>query len=290
MDLLSYCRMVGIQIDATPPIGVWSKYRTDDKPQHRNGRVKFMGTHAFVQNMATMSSPDTWRPEAGDEGPNIDHAEVARVIEKQRVERQAKMERAARKAAWILGQCRNEGHPYLESHGFPLEQGNVYTHEKDGEKTKLLVIPMRVDGHLVSLQMIDPTGAKRFLKDGRTEDAVFVMDNKGPPVLAEGYCKALAARVALTALKRRYKLICAFSASNMAKIAANLPDCFLIADRDAPSQHAPLPGGMGLKVATESGRPFWISDIEGEDFDTYLTRVGVFRASQALRIAMQSKG
>lgn len=289
MDLLTYCRLVGIQIDATPPIGVWSKYRTDDKPQHRNGRVKFMGTHAFVQNMATMASCETWRPDGNEDGPAIDHAEVARVIEKQRQERQAKMEHAARKAAWILGQCHNDVHPYLESHGFPLEQGNVYTHEKDGQKTKLLVIPMRVDGHLVSLQMIDPSGAKKFLKDGRTEDAVFVIDNKGPPVLVEGYAKALAARVALMALKRRYKIICCFSASNMAKIAERLPDCFLIADRDAPSQHAPLPGGMGLKVAQESGRPYWISDIEGEDFDVYLRRVGVFRASQALRVAMSSR-
>ena len=286
MDLLTYCRLVGIQIDAVPPIGVWKRYRTDDKPQHSNGRVKNMGTHAHVQNMATMASCETWRPEAGDEGPKIDHAEVARVIDKQRQERQAKMERAASKAAWILGQCRNECHPYLASHGFPLEQGNVYTHEKGDEKTKLLVIPMRVDGHLVSLQMIDPEGKKKFLTDGRTDGAVFVIDNKGPPVLVEGYAKALAARIALTALRKRYRIIVCFSAGNMAKLAAGLPDCFIIADRDEPSAQVPTLGGMGLKVATDSGRPFWISDKVGQDFDRFVADVGVFRASQALREAM----
>lgn len=286
MDLVTYCRLVGIQIDTAPPIGVWSKYRTDDKPHHKNGRVKNMGTYAHVQNMATMSECDTWKPEDGDAAPTIDHAEVARVIEKQRLEREQAAQKAARLAGWVMNQCRLETHPYLVNGGFPEEQGNVWTREKDGERKKLLVIPMRIDGNIVGCQLIDEVGSKKFLTGQRTDGAVYVMDNRGLPILVEGYRKALAVRVALKALKRRYRIIVTFSAGNLARIAKDLPDCFIVADLDEPSAQVPTYGGMGLKVAKESGRPYWISNQVGQDFDKYLRDVGVFKASQALRTAM----
>lgn len=286
MDLIAYCRCVGIQIDALPPIGVWTSYRTDDKPNKKNGRVKYMGTHAFVQNHATMASVATWKPEDGEQAPTIDHAEVARVIEKQRVARVDAQAEAARLAGWILHQCTLETHEYLASKGFPLEQGNVWRREKDGVVTKLLVIPMRVDGNIVGCQLINEKGEKKFLKHQRTDGAVFVIDNKGRPILVEGYAKALAVRIALQAIRMRYKIIVAFSAGNMAKLAAGLPESFIVADFDPPSEQVPLPGGMGLKVARESGRPYWISNRIGQDFDRYLHDVGIFKASQALRLAM----
>ena len=85
----------------------------------------------------------------------------------------------------------------------------------------------------------------------------------------------------------RYKLLVTFSAGNLARIAESLPDCFIVADRDAPTEQVPEPGGMGLKVALESKRPFWIADEEGIDFNDYARNVGMFKASQALRSAMR---
>ena len=286
MDLVSYCRLVGIQISAPPAIGVWTSHQTDDKPTKKNGRVKNMGDFAFVQNWATMPDVAVWKPDDGDAGPTIDHAEVARVIEKQRLEREQAAQKAAKLAGWILHQCHLESHPYLVDKGFPEEQGNVWTREKDGERKKLLVIPMRVDGHLVGCQLISESGEKKFLTGQRTDGAVFCIDNKGPPILVEGYAKALAVRVAMRALKRRYKLLVCFSAGNMARIARDLPDAFIVADLDEPSLQVPTYGGMGLKVAKESGRPYWISSKTGQDFDKFLRDVGVFKASQALRAAM----
>ena len=286
MDLLTYARLLGIQVATLPPLGVWKSYPTDDKPHKRNGRIKYLGTHAHLQNMATMSACETWRPENGDQAPQIDHAEVARVIEKQRLAREEAAQRAAKVAGWVLHQTKLKQHPYLVNKGFPLEQGNVWTRERDGERTELLVIPMRIDGHVVGCQLINEFGEKRFLKGQRTDGAVFTMDNKGPPILVEGYVKALAVRAAMQALRKRYRIIVAFSANNMARIAKDLPDCFIVADLDAPSAQVPEYGGMGLKVARESGRRYWISNKVGQDFDQYLHAVGVFRASQALRAAM----
>jgi putative DNA primase/helicase len=50
MHLLDFCRLHGVILDREPPIGVWKRYPTQDKPTHRNGAVKHMGTHAFHYN------------------------------------------------------------------------------------------------------------------------------------------------------------------------------------------------------------------------------------------------
>jgi putative DNA primase/helicase len=288
MDLIQFARLHGLIIDAMPPAGRWQRLPTDDHPNKRNGAIKWMGDHAFVQNHATMVDVAIWQPDRDDQAPNIDHEAVRLSIEKQERMRANEQRLAARKAAWILHQTTLETHEYLIARGFPQVQGNVWrrTDPKTGGMVKLLVIPMRVDGELVGCQIISENGAKKFLTGQRTRDAVFCMDNKGPPILTEGYAKALAVREVMAALKQRYKILICFSAFNMATVARTLPAAFLIADRDSATVNAPEPGGMGLKVARESGRRYWISDIEGEDFDAYLKRVGVFRASQALRVAM----
>jgi putative DNA primase/helicase len=44
-------------------MGVWKRYKTEDHPKSKNGAVKFLGTHGFVQNHATMQEVSTWRNE-----------------------------------------------------------------------------------------------------------------------------------------------------------------------------------------------------------------------------------
>jgi len=63
MELINFCRAHGILIDSPPPIGVWRRYPTDDHPNKRNGAVKFMGDHAFVQNHALDVEVSVWQPE-----------------------------------------------------------------------------------------------------------------------------------------------------------------------------------------------------------------------------------
>jgi len=61
MNFLDFCRLHGILIDYLPPVGVWRRYATEDHPKKRNGAVKYMGDHGFVQNHATETSVSVWQ-------------------------------------------------------------------------------------------------------------------------------------------------------------------------------------------------------------------------------------
>ena len=62
MDFITFARSHGIIINELPPVGVWKRYKTEDHPKKRNGAVKFMGTHGFVQNHATSTVVSLWKP------------------------------------------------------------------------------------------------------------------------------------------------------------------------------------------------------------------------------------
>jgi len=266
MDFLAFCRAHGILIDKLPPLGLWRRYPTEDKPRHRNGAVKFMGDHGFVQNHATEVSVSVWKPDEPVKIDRRDLMEKVRLAEHETLRRQAE---AARKAAWILHQCQFAHHEYLRKKGFPEEVGNIFV--KDGEK--LLVIPMRIGKNLVGVQLIDEAGGKKFLTGQRTAGAEFVLDNKGPHFLCEGYATALSLRAILKNYKRRYTIHVCFSAGNMLKIAATLPKGYVIADNDV--------SGTGERVAKEIGWPYWMSPEVGDCNDHHL-REGLFKTGKSI--------
>lgn len=267
MHFIDFCRLHGILIDREPPIGVWKRYPTEDKRHHRNGAVKFMGDHAFVQNHATETEISVWH---SDSDSAIDPNKARRAVEAAARDIREKQQEAARKAVSILNQCQTGFHPYLERKGFKEEQGNVWKTD-DG---LLLVIPMRVGQHLVGCQIIKEDGEKKFLFGQRTSGSTFTFDNKGPHILVEGYATALSVRATLKALKRRYTLHVCFSAGNLAKVAATLPNGFVVCDNDASR--------TGENTAIKTGFPYWMSDTVGEDFNDFHQRVGLFKASQSL--------
>lgn len=266
MDFLTFCRLHGVLIPHLPPLGLWRRYPTEDKPQHRNGAVKFMGDHGFVQNHALDVTVSVWKPETP---VKIDHRKMQAQIEQAARDAARKQQEAASKAAWILHQCEYASHEYLKRKGFPDEVGNVWARE--GEK--LLVIPMRIGSRLVGVQMIDSDGGKKFLSGQRTGEAEFVIDNKGPHYLCEGYATALSLRAILKSYKRRYTIHVCFSAGNMVKIAMGLPGGFVVADNDK--------SGTGERVAKQIGWPYWISDQVGDCNDHHL-REGIFKTGKSI--------
>jgi putative DNA primase/helicase len=273
MDFLTFCQAHGILIDSLPPLGQWKRYPTEDKPRHKNGAVKFMGDHGFVQNHATEVTVSVWKPDAPVKINARDLQEQVRKAEQETLRRQAE---ASKKAAWILHQCQYASHEYLKRKGHADEVGNVWVRE--GEH--LLVIPMRVGKNLVGVQLIDEAGGKNFLSGQRTSEAEFVIDNKGPHYLCEGYATALSLRAILKNYKRRYTIHVTFSAGNMLKIAATLPGGYVIGDNDL--------SGTGERVAREIGWPYWISDQVGDCNDHHL-REGLFRTGQSILSALQPR-
>jgi putative DNA primase/helicase len=79
----------------------------------------------------------------------------------------------------------------------------------------------------------------------------------------------------MKANKLRYSIHICFSASNLKEVARNIPNGIVVADND--------PNGIGETVAKETGKPYWLSDTVGEDFNDYHLRVGLFKASQSLK-------
>ena len=267
MNFVDFARAHGIMMDSIPPIGVWKRFPTEDKPRSRNGAVKFMGTHGHVQNHATMIEVSTWRNE-GDS--RISYQEVQRIARQAQQETAKYAAQAAQKANWILGQCRTKKHAYVESKGFPDEVVNVW----ESDTGPLAVIPMRINGQVVGCQLISEDGTKKFLFGQRSGGAQFIFDGKGDHFLCEGYATGLSVRHALKNMKRRYTVHICFSAGNMARVAANLPGGVVVADNDK--------SGTGERVAREIGWPYWISDQVGEDFNDAHKRLGLFAIGQSL--------
>lgn len=267
MDFLNFCRAHGILIDAIPRIGVWRRYPTEDHPNKRNGAVKFMGDHAFVQNHATATEVSVWKT---DVEVKIDRQAIANQAKRAEDDIKRKQREAASKAQWILKQCQFAKHDYLKAKGFADEQGNIWK----TEDTELLVVPMRSGGQLVGCQLIDPTGSKKFLFGQQTSYAEFVFDNKGMHVLCEGYATALSVRLALKNMKIPYTLHVCFSAGNMVKIAERLPGGFIVADHDA--------SGTGERVAKQIDWPYWMPPEVGMDANDWHLKVGLFKFAQSV--------
>lgn len=279
MRFEEFARGHGLIIDHVVPFR-WMATPTVDHPKKRNGRYKFMGDHGFVQNWATMPKVAVWQ--AGKDVapmPNLQKQKADYAVQ-----RQKDADRAAVKAQWILDQCINAPHPYLERKGFPDEASNVWVIDDPKYPTpkRILVIPMRRDGELVGAQLIEEEGQKKFLYGQISKGATFDMTAKGVPILCEGYATALSVRAVMSAAKLPYTIRVCFSASNMEEIARGVRGGIIVADND--------PNGVGEKAARNANKPYWISPAVGEDFNDFHQRVGLFQATLSLKkILLQNR-
>jgi len=273
MRFEDFARVHGLILDNLQ-LDRWIPTPTEDHPRKHNGRYKFLGNVGWVQNWATMEKPATWFAE----GHTIDSPQIQRSIDDSRKRQIESSEKAAKKAGWILHQTELKTHPYLASKGFPEELGNVW--EKDGND--ILVIPMRIESRLVGVQLIDNEGNKKFLHGQTTKGASFCMNAKGIPIFCEGYATALSIRECMKASNIKYAIYVCFSASNLKHIARSIPDGFIVADND--------PNGIGEKSAKETGKPYWLSETVGNDFNDDHMALGTFKMSQKLKKALITAG
>jgi putative DNA primase/helicase len=234
-------------------IGKWVRVPTLDHPEKRNGSYIFDGDKGAVQNWAVHERPVSW---FSDHREWIDTQEYQRKKELATKEKERKQKEAVRKAVGILKNAVQSTHPYLVKKGFSDTEGIVW---KD-----LLVVPMRVGQNLVGCQLIDKDGTKKFLSGQITKGAHCGFDNKGKDILVEGFATALSIRRALKAAKTRYKLWVCFSASNIIEVAKGLQSGLVVADNDL----------AGINAAKKTGFDYWVSDVEGEDFNDYELRTG----------------
>lgn len=245
----------------------WVATPTEDHPQKRNGRYKFLGDVGWVQNWATMHKPEIWKSSS----PTIVQPTSSQILREEWEKRQKAAISASYRAMSVLNRTVRSCHPYLQSKGFNGRKDNVWV----AHDHKFLVIPMMFESALCGVQLINEQGKKKFLRGQRTKGAFKKIDAKGIPIFCEGYATALSIRAVMRFIKLRYCIYVCFSAGNIQPVARGIPDGIVIADND--------PNGVGEKAARDTNKPYWLSDTVGEDFNDYHRRVGVEKAAESLK-------
>jgi putative DNA primase/helicase len=214
-----------------------------------------------------------WHADIGRALTAQEKAEHRAKIEAMQQQRKAEEARrhaeAATKAAeiWAAAKPAPADHPYLVRKG--IKPYGIREHNG------ALVVPMRIDGKIQSLQFIEADSNKRFLTGGRVKGCYFSIGN---PIEAEALCIAEGLATGATIHEATgYPVAIAFNAGNLIAVAQTLRQKFptqqiiVCADDDHQTD-----GNPGLTKATEAAqavdgilaipdfgndRPVWATDF-----------------------------
>jgi putative DNA primase/helicase len=145
----------------------------------------------------------------------------------------------------------------------------------------LLIVPGRIGGSVTTVQFITPEGAKKNILGGAMGGAAHRIATGRETWVCEGIATALSVRAALRLLGRSATVLSAFSASNVAKVAAGLRGAIIAADHDKPVDA--FDGlGTGEYYARRSGCT-WTQPGERGDFNDMHVRDGLRLVALHLR-------
>lgn len=273
MNFADFAAVHGLIIKSLE-VGRWVRVPTTDHPRSRNGAYFFNGDYGYVQNWAEMMACESWR----DDKPRTPRdTELLRMrMDASRKQHEQGRARdaldASKRAQKIVSSAIPEQHAYLDSKGWS-DTGLVWY---PSEGANLLVVPMRIAGSLAGCQLIDRTGNKKFLKGQRTNGAEYVFGARGIDIWAEGYATARSISESLTMAGLPARVHACFSAGNLQRMAKT---GVVVADNDASL--------TGQKAAQGTGLPYYLPEIEGEDFNDEWRRLGTFAAGMKLRQWLQ---
>lgn len=218
MEFRAQLEAVGFMPKIVEPDGKWYRCKTADHPKKRNGayRLATCGTIGWYQNHATEIEVTTWR--AGSEtarpDPMISQARMREALNERR--RQAIQATQEARAYWNVCRPLRLGHPYLANKLLTMQ--GCADLRVDGEGW--LIVPVMIDGAVVSLQRIAPGGAKRFWSGASVKGGCYVI---GTPratmtVIVEGLATGLAVFQSVPGCR----VIVAFDCGNMEPVAKRL--------------------------------------------------------------------
>lgn len=272
MTFIDFARAHGVEID---PAKLYAGERirrcgTTDKPRSANGAYFWDGQRGWVFN---------WSSEARVQWFNDQDAKPWTEAEKAawKVRRQAtqahqddRQHRAAMHAADLIRSTKPGTHDYLARKGFPDLEGMV-------DSAGALVVPMRhlETNALLGAQVIhwdepERQWVKKMLPGMKAKGAILRMGDKTTheTFLVEGYATGLSVAAALRSVGLRASVLICFSASNLEFIAPQVKGrVFVFADNDK--------SGVGEMAAKNTGLPYCISPIQGEDANDLHVRAGL---------------
>lgn len=189
----------------------------------------------------------------------------------------ARQRQAADRARSIVTQAKPSTHPYLARKGFPAL--NALTLEG-----RLIVPVMDFERYpsVISAQLIDENGEKKFLPGGRTKGGVYRLgvapEKARRVVLCEGYATGLSLEAALRMLPGPHCVVVCFSASNLELVSSLLKgEALIAADNDASR--------TGENSAKGTGRRWIMPANIGTDFNDLHTSQGLWAVVEAIRTA-----
>jgi putative DNA primase/helicase len=217
---------------------------------------------------------ETWR-----DAEHIDTAESRRLLEqanqRERQYREAQRRRqndVGREVERMIREAKRDTHPYLVAKGFPGTSGLVH----EGR----LLLPIRaVEDYkrVISAQLIDANGEKRFIPGGRVRGGVFRIGPAKPAhtLLCEGFATGQSLYCAAGRLPGATAVVVCFSANNLELVAQHFPGALVCADNDASV--------TGERSAQATGLPYVMPPTTGEDFNDLHQRAGLQRVIEVLR-------
>lgn len=248
MDFHDFLRSLGLQPGPIVPDGRVRRCRTDDKPRHRNGAYWLApeGNFGWGQNWAIHQEPIVWRPGEGVEVPEFDPVAHRRRMQEARRERVQAIQGAREfyaSCAPLFG-----GHEYLSEKRLDMTGCRGFKVDSDG----WLVVPMMRRGEVQSVQRIAPDGTKRFWPGAPTAGTSYPIERQRATLTV--LCEGLATGLAIFAAVPFARVIVAFNAGNMPRIASEMPKRGLIcvaADNDHETEQR-IGENPGVVYATEA--------------------------------------
>lgn len=250
-DFSTFLRNIGLKPGQIVQDGRWRRCSTDDKPTKRNGSYKLAadGEVGWAQNFATHESPVTWWRDSNEKQPDARPIDIARIRHEAR-KLEAKRNRASQAAKAFYGQCAPliGGHPYLSSHGLDMRGCKGLRLDAEG----WLVVPMGSGTRFMSIQRISVDGEKKFWPGAPVSGARYIVN--GRPHQITIVTEGLATALAIYASVPNCRVVVAFNAGNLPKIAAQIDRrglAVVAADNDHETE-AKTGTNPGVKYATEA--------------------------------------
>lgn len=287
MSFVDFARAHGVEID---PASLYASERirrcpTTDKPRSTNGAFFWDGMKGWVFN---------WSGEARVQWYDDPNAKAWTDEEKRAwaIKRRAaamdverKNENAALHASMLIRSTVPGPHDYLMRKGLPKVDGLVLP---DGE----LLVPMRnlATNAIQGAQIIkwfpeEMRWEKKMVHGMKAKGAVLRIGSKtaAETILCEGYATGLSIEFAARQMRLNASVLVCFSDSNMVHVASLLDKGkrLVFADNDK--------SGAGERAARDTGLPYCMSPIEGEDANDIHKRAGLMPLCSLLMEARRAE-
>lgn len=251
MDFSAFLRAAGLTPTRGPVAdGRWHRCPTETHPRSKNGSYKLAADNmiGWAQDHAAHTEPLTWRPDSRSPsgGALLDHAAIRRAREEHEAARRHAAEAA--RAYYTAAAPLRGGHPYLDTHGLDMAGCRGIRIDARG----WLVLPMLRDRRIISVQRVGPAGEKLFWPGAPTAGTSYVIDRRGAAMTV--LCEGIATGLALYGAVPHARVLIAFSAGNLPRVAALLPrrGLYAVAADNDHATEARIGKNPGLSAARDA--------------------------------------